>query len=147
MGQVDVLAAGVDVFLTHGGQNSFTEALSNSTPVVVCPGIADQHTNAAKAERLGVGLKVDRPYPLAIEAETVCANYRTKVAAALRDVFTDFRFKQAATCCAQNLREAGGVKRAVELIHEIASKDPSANACIGGAGASFIRQGAVAQIF
>jgi len=28
--QVDILKAGVDLFLTHGGQNSFMEALSNA---------------------------------------------------------------------------------------------------------------------
>merc|ERR1712137_904515 len=59
--QVDILKAGVDIFLTHGGQNSFTEALANSVPVVVCPGFGDQPVNAKKAVDRGVGLKVDRP--------------------------------------------------------------------------------------
>merc|ERR1712186_1985 len=34
--QVDILKAGVDIFLTHGGQNSFTEALASGVPLVVC---------------------------------------------------------------------------------------------------------------
>ena len=33
--QVDLLRLGVDVFLTHGGQNSFMEALSTGVPMVV----------------------------------------------------------------------------------------------------------------
>jgi len=130
--QVDVLAAGVDVFLTHGGQNSFTEALAHSTPVVVCPGLADQHVNARKAEQLGVGLKVERPYPLASEAAAVRKTYRTQVAQALREVSADPRFRQAAEGCAQRLREAGGVPRAVELIHQIAGQS-SAGQRLGGA--------------
>jgi len=35
--QVDILRAGVDVFLTHGGQNSFMEALEVGVPMVVNP--------------------------------------------------------------------------------------------------------------
>lgn len=84
--QVDVLTSGVDVFLTHGGQNSFTEALVTSTPVVVCPCFADQHKNAARAEMLGVGHQVFRPYPLAEEAAAACAAHRSRVARALREV-------------------------------------------------------------
>ena len=53
--QVDLLRLGVELFLTHGGQNSFMEALSQGCPLVVCPGFADQPVNAAKAEALGIG--------------------------------------------------------------------------------------------
>lgn len=114
--QVDVLKAGVDVFLTHGGQNSFTEALAAATPLVVCPGFGDQPLNAQKAVDVGVGMKVDRPDPDAgHEAEAVTA-YRTEVATALRAVFAGRGFKTAAERCAENLRRAGGVPRAVELV-------------------------------
>merc|ERR1712151_1243377 len=61
--QVDLLKEGVDLFLTHGGQNSFTESLSVGVPVVVCAGFGDQQVNARKAVDLGVGLKVERPTP------------------------------------------------------------------------------------
>jgi len=53
--QVELLRSGVDVFVTHGGQNSFTEALACSTPVVVCPGFGDQEVNAKKALPEGNG--------------------------------------------------------------------------------------------
>ena len=48
--QVEILKAKVDLFLTHGGQNSFMESLMAETPVVVCPGFADQIVNAMKAD-------------------------------------------------------------------------------------------------
>merc|ERR1711877_68397 len=77
--QVDLLKAGIDIFLTHGGQNSFTEALANNTPVVVCPGFGDQPVNAQKAVDIGVGLKVDRPDCDPGRAHEVAAVYRTDV--------------------------------------------------------------------
>ena len=37
--QVDLLQSGaVSVFVTHGGQNSFTESMANGVPLVVVPG-------------------------------------------------------------------------------------------------------------
>merc|ERR1719401_387081 len=59
--QVDVLRARPDVFLTHGGQNSFMESISQATPVLVCPTAIDQFDNARQAEELGIGLWVNRP--------------------------------------------------------------------------------------
>ena len=102
--QVELLRSGVDVFVTHGGQNSFTEALSCATPVVVCPGFGDQEVNAAKAVRLGVGLKVDRPRIASQdEASQAAAMYRLDVCHAVK-------------VQAEGLDRAGGVPRAVSLV-------------------------------
>merc|ERR1719323_822449 len=114
--QVDVLKAGVDLFLTHGGQNSFTESLAAGTPVVVCPGFGDQIVNAHKAVDIGVGLKVDRPDPDAGLEKQAVAAYRADVAAALHTVFANKGFKAAAQKCSDNLQSAGGVPRAVQLV-------------------------------
>jgi len=114
--QVDLLKAGVDVFLTHGGQNSFTEALASKVPIVVCPGLGDQFLNAQKAVDMGVGLKVDRPDPDAGHEEEAAASYRADVAAALRAVFASPDFKAMAVKCGENLQCAGGVPRAVQLV-------------------------------
>jgi len=114
--QVDVLKAGVDLFLTHGGQNSFTEALASSVPLVVCPGFGDQPVNAQKAERIGVGLKVDRPVPQAGEEIAAVAAFRAETGQALRTVADEPAFRRAAAGCAERLRRAGGVPRAVEIV-------------------------------
>eukprot|EP00931_Biecheleriopsis_adriatica_P121619 TRINITY_DN9667_c0_g1_i2.p1 TRINITY_DN9667_c0_g1~~TRINITY_DN9667_c0_g1_i2.p1 ORF type:complete len:538 (-),score=114.20 TRINITY_DN9667_c0_g1_i2:306-1859(-) len=114
--QVDLLKAGVDLFLTHGGQNSFTEALSTGTPLIVCPGFGDQVVNAQKAVSIGVGLKVDRPDPDAGQEPQAAAAYRSAVKTALLEVFSNSDFRAAATRCAENLQRAGGVPRAVQLI-------------------------------
>jgi UDP-N-acetylglucosamine:LPS N-acetylglucosamine transferase len=114
--QVDVLKAGVDLFLTHGGQNSFTESLASGTPVVVCPGFGDQIVNAQKAVDIGVGLKVDRPNPDAGHETEAVAAYQADVAAALRAVSASPDFKASAKKCCENLQRAGGVPRAVQLV-------------------------------
>merc|ERR1712176_1259591 len=76
--QVDLLKAGVDLFLTHGGQNSFMEALSFGVPVVVCPGFGDQPVNAKKAVAMGVGLQVERPVPDDGEEAMAMVSYQAK---------------------------------------------------------------------
>jgi len=120
--QVDILKAGVDLFLTHGGQNSFTEALSEGVPVVVCPGFGDQSVNARKAVKLGVGLQVERPVPANGKEGQAMEAYRTMVRVALLQVHTQPRFTVMAQASAERLRAPGGVARAVDLIHEIVDK-------------------------
>jgi len=114
--QVGILHAGADLFLTHGGQNSFTEAMSFGAPVVVCPGFGDQIVNAQKAVDLGVGLKVDRPTGDADKNGAAVRCYRRKVRNAIASVISQPKFKEAALREAQKLRTAGGVPRAVDLV-------------------------------
>mmetsp|Transcript_126955 Transcript_126955/g.179119 ORF Transcript_126955/g.179119 Transcript_126955/m.179119 type:complete len:515 (-) Transcript_126955:227-1771(-) len=119
--QVDLLRLGVDIFLTHGGQNSFTEALSMGVPLVVCPGFADQPVNAAKAEFLQIGLKVDRPMRPLEHAEADKAAYRLTTADALTKVAQDPSFKQHAMSCAQALSACGGVSLATRILLGLAT--------------------------
>jgi len=56
--QLDVLKM-ADVFVTHGGMNSVSEALVYSTPMVVIPFVSDQPVNARCIEKLGVGKKLE----------------------------------------------------------------------------------------
>jgi len=114
--QVEILRAGVAVFLTHGGQNSFMESLVHGTPVVVCPGFSDQIVNSRKAEALGVGLKVDRPDPDFGAAAAAAAQYRSDVKEAVLEVASRPEFRGAARRCAEVLAASGGVARAVDLI-------------------------------
>jgi len=131
--QVDLLKIGVDIFLTHGGQNSFMEALESAVPVVVCPGFADQPVNARKAVSLGVGLMVDRPTPELSAASQAAQQYREDVRTALLEVDAEPSFRIAAQRCSRSLREAGGVPRAAELILQASFRLPQSVARRAGA--------------
>ena len=56
--QIEVLKIS-DVFVTHGGMNSLSEALVYGTPMVVIPFVSDQPVNARCIEKLGVGKKLE----------------------------------------------------------------------------------------
>ena len=56
--QTDVLKM-ADVFVTHGGMNSVSEALVYGTPMIVIPFGSDQPVNAQCVKKLGVGIKLD----------------------------------------------------------------------------------------
>ena len=48
-----------DVFVTHGGMNSVSEALAYGVPMLVVPFVSDQPVNAQFVEKLGVGKKLE----------------------------------------------------------------------------------------
>lgn len=56
--QLEVLKV-ADVFITHGGMNSVSEALVYGVPMVVIPFVSDQPVNALCIEKLGVGKRVE----------------------------------------------------------------------------------------
>ena len=56
--QLEVLKM-ADVFVTHGGMNSISEALVYGTPMVVIPFVSDQPVNARCIEKLGVGRRLE----------------------------------------------------------------------------------------
>eukprot|EP00933_Yihiella_yeosuensis_P068420 TRINITY_DN7400_c1_g1_i1.p1 TRINITY_DN7400_c1_g1~~TRINITY_DN7400_c1_g1_i1.p1 ORF type:complete len:574 (-),score=104.78 TRINITY_DN7400_c1_g1_i1:518-2170(-) len=123
--QVELLAVGVDLFLTHGGQNSFTEGLAHGVPLVVCPGFADQPTNAQKAVDLGVGLKIDRPRTPVSQEMQAAEAYREETAQALKSVWKDKSFKANAKRYSDELQSLGGVAQAVELILQASAAEDS----------------------
>lgn len=49
-----------DLFIHHGGNNSFCEALYHGVPSLVMPYCWDGHDNAHRAAATGVGLRLDR---------------------------------------------------------------------------------------
>lgn len=130
--QVDILKEGVDVFLTHGGQNSFTESMAAGVPVVVCPGFGDQPVNAKKAAQLAVGLQVPRPdqasnlaaYSTEVAEALKKARFFCLDAEALRKVLAEPSFRERSKCCEASLRRAGGVERAVEITKGVAKARP-----------------------
>lgn len=56
--QIEVLKQ-TDIFVTHGGMNSISEALVQGVPMVVIPFMSDQPVNARRIEELGLGKKLE----------------------------------------------------------------------------------------
>lgn len=54
------VVAQVDLFIHHGGNNSFCEALYHGVPSLVMPYCWDGHDNAQRAAQTGLGYRVDR---------------------------------------------------------------------------------------
>ncbi len=93
------------VFVTHGGMNSVMESLAAGVPVITSPFTNEQATNARNAERLGVGLTLDR-----------AALDGPRLRAAIDRVMTDPVFR--ARALALNAAERGrvGVQAAADAI-------------------------------
>ena len=116
----------VKLFVTHGGQNSFSESLAEGVPVVVCPGFGDQPVNAIKAQSLGVGAAVMRPSKPEFTRGTVAeatpeemaeldatiSAFREDVTHAIRETLDNASFKIAAEGIAAEIAKAGGVEAA-----------------------------------
>ena len=48
-----------DLFITHGGMNSVSEAMIQAVPMLVIPFVSDQPVNARQVEKLGLGKLLD----------------------------------------------------------------------------------------
>lgn len=57
--QLEVLH-NADLFITHGGMNSISEALYFGVPMLVVPQMADQPANAKRVEELKLGQQLDK---------------------------------------------------------------------------------------
>jgi len=114
---------GLALVVTHGGQNTFMEALSVGSPLVVCPGFGDQVANAKRAQALG---------PRMAEAESGAADaascrgaYQQAVAAAVREVLGSPAFAAKARAVAKELEQGGSVDRAAQILCEAAGVEPA----------------------
>lgn len=80
--QTEVLKQ-TDVFVTHGGMNSISEAFIYGVPMVVVPFMSDQPVNARRVEELGLGVQLDyRTLNKVVLKQTVLSllgNQHTKV--------------------------------------------------------------------
>jgi len=122
MPQVDILTHGIDLFITHGGQNSFVESITLQTPMLVVPTVGDQISNAEQAVQMGIGGKVSRPLPSALDAATVAAEYRLEVKEQILSLLTEKALYKSAVVQHISRYRGGGVDQAVTvLIDEIGS--------------------------
>ncbi|KUF25050.1 glycosyl transferase [Bacillus sp. G3(2015)] len=108
--QLEVLQH-ADVFVTHGGMNSSSEALYYGVPLVVIPVTGDQPFVAKRLTEVGAGIKLNRN-------ELTSELLRETV----KKVMDDVTFKENSRKVGESLRNAGGYQRAVEEIFKLKMK-------------------------
>ena len=106
--QMAVLAAS-DVFVTHCGMNSVSEALYFGVPLVLFPQTPEQHGVANRVKALGAGRFLESDAPSAIHA-------------AVDGVLHDEAVRTAAQKIAASFRRCGGANAAADKIEQTAKK-------------------------
>jgi len=116
--QVDILTSGIDLFVTHGGQNSFVESITLQTPMLVVPTVGDQILNAEEAVKMGIGKKVSRPPPAenATKTAKVAAEYRSKVKTEILSMLDDIQVYKDNVVKASSKYRGCGVEAVIEVL-------------------------------
>ena len=96
-----------DVFVTHGGMNSVSEALVYGTPMVVIPFVSDQPVNGDCVEKLGVGKKLEY-------ADVSKETLKLKVFSVLADAGIRSRMERMQKLIAEAPGNAGGAEWIME---------------------------------
>jgi len=115
--QLDMLQH-TDVFITHAGMNSASEALYYNVPLVMIPLTSDQPLVANRVKELGAGITLNK-YQLSA----------TNMREALLEVLSNPSYKQQACMIGESLRQAGGYQQAAKFIisHMASLHDNSSN--------------------
>jgi len=116
MPQIDILAKGVDLFVTHGGQNSFVEGISFQTPMLVAPTVGEQVAHARQVLQMGVGEVVYRPQPCTGDTTQVALDYRKEVKKTLLSMLEDLAPYKDAVEKASTAYLGGGVEQTAATI-------------------------------
>ncbi|PSJ56327.1 nucleotide disphospho-sugar-binding domain-containing protein [Kumtagia ephedrae] len=99
------VVARADLFIHHGGNNSFCEALRFGVPSLVMPYCWDGHDNARRAEETGTGRRLDR------------AGWTpSQLSAAITGLLADRGMRDRLQVNAARMAEAPGTERAAAAI-------------------------------
>ncbi len=107
--QAEVLAAS-RVAILNGGLNTVLDALAAGVPIVVVPIAFEQGATAARLERAGAGRAVSRHFLKA-----------GRLSRAIRQVMEDASFAAAATRLRVEIRDAGGVAIAADIVQAVST--------------------------
>ena len=99
----------VDLVITHGGNNTTTEALHFGKPMVLLPLFWDQYDNAQRMHELGFGRRL-RTYEFTDD----------ELAGAVNDLLADSALRQRLERMGEAIRARGGKERAADVIEQVA---------------------------
>jgi MGT family glycosyltransferase len=95
----------VDLVITHGGNNTVTEALYFGKPMVLLPIFWDQHDNGARIDETGYGIRLD-----------TYAHEPQELRSAIDRLLADEELGARLASASQRLQSAPGTERAADLI-------------------------------
>jgi UDP:flavonoid glycosyltransferase YjiC (YdhE family) len=98
----------VDLVITHGGNNTTTEALHFGKPMIVLPLFWDQYDNAQRVEETGFGRRL--------------ATYDFKaheLLGAIDDLLADTALRERAAEVGAAIRERAGLRRGADIIERV----------------------------
>ena len=98
-----------DVFLTHCGMNSASEAIACGVPTVLAPQQSEEDAVARRMEELGVGVRLGRETP-------------ERIRAAVDRVLSDGSYAARTRELAESFRSAGGAAAAADKILSVANR-------------------------
>ena len=99
-----------DLVITHGGNNTTTEALHFGKPMICLPLFWDQYDNAQRVDELGLGIRLD-PYRVSGE----------ELRAAVGRLLADAGLRDRLAGLGARIRDREGVRRAADLIEREAA--------------------------
>ena len=98
-----------DLVITHGGNNTTTEAFHFGKPMIVLPLFWDQYDNAQRVDELGLGVRLDT---YAFEDD--------ELRGAVDRLVGDRDLRSRAEALGDAIRSADGITRAADLIEAAA---------------------------
>lgn len=101
----------VDLFITHGGMNSVSEALQLNTPMIVIPQVMDQFIVADQVEKNGMGEMLNHTNINFAELEDMISK-----------ILSSPTYINNIECISKSYRETGEEKTAVDKIFEFVGK-------------------------
>jgi MGT family glycosyltransferase len=99
----------VDLVITHGGNNTTTEAMHFGVPMIVLPLFWDQYDNAQRVHETGFGIRLD-PYRFSDD----------QLQGAIRKLLNDADLRARLTAASSRIQSTNGVDRAADLIEAAA---------------------------
>ena len=100
-----------DLVITHGGNNTTTEALHFGKPMIVLPLFWDQYDNAQRVDELGLGARLD-PYRFTDE----------QLHTAIERLLGDHDLRSRLARAGSQIRASDGVHRAADAIERLARR-------------------------
>jgi MGT family glycosyltransferase len=100
----------VDLVITHGGNNTTTEALHFGKPMIVLPLFWDQYDNAQRVDERGLGIRLD-PYRFTDE----------QMHGAIESLLTNYGLRSRLNGYGAAIRASDGLRKAADAIEHLAT--------------------------